>query len=109
MSHSSFTDPGKGLPWHRIREFLAGATNNPLVVGPNVTTRSDERIFNADGGAMMRHMSSLGNFFSTCGSLLERMLNTVQRGVQLGQVITPISVKPEGVTLEVNEDVRESK
>jgi hypothetical protein len=40
-------------------------------------------------------MAASPDFFaSTCQNLLERMLNTVPRGVQLTDIITPIRVKP---------------
>jgi hypothetical protein len=44
-------------------------------------------------------------FSSTCGSLLARMLDTVPRGVQLTQVITPLPVKPSGLDLVLDGDV----
>lgn len=36
-----------------VTEYLADTTNNPLVVGHNVTTRSDLRIFSSDGNKTM--------------------------------------------------------
>lgn len=77
------------------KEFVSNQTQNVLVVGPNVTTRSDLRIFNADGGDLIKKMAASPDFFAlTCQNLLERMINTVPRGVQLTDVITPIRIKP---------------
>ncbi|KAJ6555609.1 hypothetical protein DFH09DRAFT_1318014 [Mycena vulgaris] len=57
-------------------EYISGTTQNPLVVGLNDTTNS-----------------------STYAELLARMLDTVPRGVQLTEVITPLPVKPSGLEL----------
>ena len=83
--------------------FVANRSTNPLVTGPNVTTRSDLRIFNADSGQLVRRMANEPRFFfSTCNSLIERMLNTVPKEVTLTEVITPIAVKPGLVAATVN-------
>ncbi|KAH8887215.1 heme peroxidase [Thozetella sp. PMI_491] len=85
------------------REFVANTSRNPLASGPNITTRSDERIFNADGGEMIRKMAASNDFFlSTCTSLLERMVNTVPKEVILSDIIAPIDVKPKSLAVEVN-------
>jgi hypothetical protein len=36
---------------------------------------------------------------STCGTLFARMLDTVPRGVQLTEVVEPISVRPDQLIL----------
>ncbi|KAK3331277.1 heme peroxidase [Apodospora peruviana] len=41
-------------------------------------------------------------FRDTCSRLLERMIDTVPQGVQLSRVITPISVKPDAILMEVD-------
>src|SRR3569833_798968 len=80
---------------YRVMEFLANSTQNVLAFGPNVTTRSDFRIFTADGGDTIRKMAaSSDDFMSTCQGLLERMLNTVPSGVKLTDIIKPIRIKP---------------
>jgi len=80
---------------HSAKDFVSNSTQNVLVVGTNVTTRSDLWIFNADGGNLMQKMAASAEFFSlTCQTLLERMINTVPRGVQLTDIITPIRIKP---------------
>ncbi|KAJ7242315.1 putative L-ascorbate oxidase [Mycena rebaudengoi] len=87
-------------------EYISGTTLNPLVVGPNATTNSDKRIFESDGNKTMRGFAESPQVFSsTCGSLLARMLDTVPRGVQLTQVITPLPVKPSGLDLVLDGDV----
>ena len=86
-------------------DFVANNTQNPLVSGQNTTTRSDKRIFESDGGVLMRLMARNERyFFRTCSRLLERMLNTVPRGVVLSEVITPIAVKPDHIETTVNSD-----
>jgi hypothetical protein len=44
---------------------------------------------------MMAHLAASNDYFAaTCSSLLERMINTVPKGVVLSNVIDPYSVKP---------------
>ena len=50
----------------------------------------------------MRQMAESSEYFlSTCGTLFERMINTVPKGVQLTDVIYPIPVKPRFMKVEV--------
>ncbi|KAH8894675.1 heme peroxidase [Thozetella sp. PMI_491] len=84
-------------------EFVANTSQNPLAFGHNETTRSDFRIFNADGGDLISKMAASPAFFlSTCNSLLERMLNTVPRGVELTDVIAPVPVKPLALSMDMD-------
>ncbi|KAJ3839306.1 hypothetical protein F5878DRAFT_616892, partial [Lentinula raphanica] len=71
-----------------VSEYLQNTTQNVLVVGPNVTTRSDFRIFSSAGNATMQSLLSSDTFNKTCGTLIERMLNTVPNGVTLTQPIS---------------------
>src|ERR1700761_5998089 len=88
----------------RAVDFISNTTQNPLVVGPNETD-SDLRIFNADGGALMRDFAkSNPHFLSTCQNLVERMVNTVPGTVKLSDPIIPISVKPQTIVLQFNDD-----
>ncbi|KAH8894461.1 heme peroxidase, partial [Thozetella sp. PMI_491] len=83
-------------------QFVANMPQNPLAFGENLTTRSDFRIFNADGGEMIANMAASHDFFrATCSTLLERMLNTVPNGVVLGDIIQPILVKPRNLVVEI--------
>ncbi|KAF7375896.1 Peroxidase [Mycena sanguinolenta] len=76
-------------------EYIAGTTQNPLVVGSNITTNSDQRIFGSDGNATMLSFANSAELFaSTCSTLIARMLDTVPSGVQLTEVVTPLPVKP---------------
>ncbi|KAI0023859.1 heme peroxidase [Xylariomycetidae sp. FL0641] len=85
------------------KQFVANETQNPLAFGHNETTRSDFRIFTSDGGEMIGKMAESEEFFfETCTNLLERMLNTVPKGVELTDVITPIPIKPHALNAEVN-------
>ncbi|KAJ7694001.1 heme peroxidase [Mycena olivaceomarginata] len=85
---------------HIAVQYIDGTNTDPLVVGFNTTTNSDARIFSADGNRTMQSFAADPNFFlSRCGSLLERMLNTVPAGVVLGDVIEPLEVKPHQLRL----------
>ncbi|KAJ8084997.1 hypothetical protein PM082_003774 [Marasmius tenuissimus] len=76
-----------------VTGYLDGTTPNPLVVGPNITTNSDLRIFASDGNVTMQSIASPDNFNKVCGELFERMIDTVPRGVQLTDVVEPIAYK----------------
>lgn len=57
-------------------EVISYTTQNPLVSGVIVTTRSDERIFDSDNRVTMCKLAESNNYFiSRCSSLLERILN----------------------------------
>ncbi|PPR06787.1 hypothetical protein CVT24_011287 [Panaeolus cyanescens] len=81
-----------------VSQYLDGRTQNPLVVGKNVTTQSDLRIFNSDGNVTMRALADPSNFQKRCGILLEKMINTVPAGVKLTEPIDVISAKPHFFT-----------
>ncbi|KAF7375895.1 Peroxidase [Mycena sanguinolenta] len=75
-------------------EYIAGTTQNPLVVGANDTTNSDKRIFGSDGNVTMLSFANSADLFAlTCSTLIARMLDTVPSGVQLTEVVTPPPVK----------------
>ncbi|PNP51015.1 hypothetical protein THARTR1_08243 [Trichoderma harzianum] len=87
------------------KEFVANVSQNPLAFGQNETTRSDFRIFNADGGDMISQMASSNDFFlNTCSTMFERMINTVPRDVKLTDVIKPLGIKPRKLSVTVNDD-----
>ena len=90
-----------------VSQYLQNTTQDVLVVGPNITTQSDLRIFSSDGNTTMKRsikflFSSYGNnntltissfldsdtFSNTCGALLERMFNTVPSNVNLTDPIS---------------------
>ncbi|KAJ7910978.1 hypothetical protein B0H13DRAFT_2328744 [Mycena leptocephala] len=81
-------------------EYVSGTTKDPLVVGMNDTTNSDKRIFGSDGNATMASFAKSPELYaSTCATLFARMLDTVPKGVELTEVITPLPVKPEILTM----------
>ncbi|KAF7333698.1 Peroxidase [Mycena venus] len=87
-------------------EYIFGTTQNPLVVGLNETTNSDKRIFASNGNATMRSFAQSPELFSsTCEELMALMIDTVPKGVQLTEVITPLSVKLSGLDLILAGDV----
>jgi hypothetical protein len=88
----------------RATQFVSNTSQDPLVIGPTETD-SDLRIFNADGGALIKELANSNDrFISNCNSLLERMINTVPKGVTLSEPITPIAVKPQNIALFLNDD-----
>ncbi|KAK1227051.1 hypothetical protein PQX77_009961 [Marasmius sp. AFHP31] len=82
-----------------ISGYLDGTTSNPLVIGPNVTTNSDLRIFSSDGNATMNGLADPDTFNRTCGELIERMINTVPKNVELTNIVTPIQYKVSDTVL----------
>ncbi|KAK7053899.1 peroxidase [Favolaschia claudopus] len=100
MAH--FDDSFDSFDNHIATQWIDGTTANPLATGFNTTTNSDARIFAADGNKTMRAFAQNPNLFSAqCGSLLERMLNTVPRTVQLSEVIEPLPLKPYQLSLNM--------
>ncbi|KAH8088913.1 heme peroxidase [Cristinia sonorae] len=80
-------------------DYLDGTTANPLVIGHNVTTRSDLRIFSSDGNETMSKFTNPAVFKETCTNLFSRMINAVPNSVTLTDVIEPIKFKPVAVQL----------
>ncbi|KAF8163812.1 hypothetical protein B0H34DRAFT_650918, partial [Crassisporium funariophilum] len=72
-----------------VKEYIDDTTANPLIRTANVTTRSDLRIFSSDQN----------EFSQTCGTLFERMTNTVPKKVKLTEPVDPIEDKVWGVSL----------
>ncbi|KAL7924845.1 heme peroxidase [Trichoderma austrokoningii] len=86
------------------KEFVTNVTQNPLAFGQNETTRSDFRIFNADGGKRISQLADSNDYFlKSCNTMLGRMINTVPRGVKLTD-INPIAVKPRNLFITPNTD-----
>jgi hypothetical protein len=93
-----------GKTYFSAKEFIANVSQNPLAFGQNETTRSDFRIFNADGGNMISQMATSNDFFlDTCNTMFESMINTVPGNVKLTD-INPLDVKPRKLTVTVNDD-----
>ncbi|KAK6980677.1 peroxidase [Favolaschia claudopus] len=87
-------------------EYISGTTQNPLAVGFNDTTNSDKRIFGSDRNVTMRSFADSPELFSSrCSELFARMLDTVPKGVQLSDVITPLPVKPGRIEFKLDGDV----
>ncbi|KJA22076.1 hypothetical protein HYPSUDRAFT_122627, partial [Hypholoma sublateritium FD-334 SS-4] len=84
-----------------VSEYLAGTTQDPLVVVPNVTLQSDLKIFSSDGNVTMKSMNSPTTFIQTCTSLLQRLIETVPSDVQLTEEITflPFKVRRAEITV----------
>ncbi|KAJ7249598.1 heme peroxidase [Mycena rebaudengoi] len=86
-------------------EYITGTSQNPLLVGFNDTTNSDKRIFGSDGNATMHSFANSAKLFaSTCSGLFARMFDTVPSGVQLSEVITPLPIKPQELSLTLDGD-----
>ncbi|KAF7357087.1 Peroxidase [Mycena sanguinolenta] len=82
-----------------VTEYLDGTTENVLVVGSNITTRSDFRIFSSDGNATMQSLASPETFNKVCADLIERMVNTVPSTVTLTDIIEPLDFKVQDTSL----------
>ncbi|KAJ7702017.1 heme peroxidase [Mycena metata] len=76
-----------------VKEYLKGTTENVLVVGSNITTRSDLRIFSSDGNVTMQSLASPETFNAVCVDLIGRMLDTVPSTVTLTDPIEPFDFK----------------
>ncbi|KAJ6506638.1 heme peroxidase [Mycena sanguinolenta] len=76
-----------------VTEYLDGTTENVLVVGSNITTRSDFRIFSSDGNVTMQSLASPETFNQVSADLIERMINTVPSTVTLTEPIEPFDFK----------------
>jgi hypothetical protein len=86
-----------------LGEYLhwTGKKGGPLVTSNNVTSRSDLRLYESDRNATMQALYDQGeDFLDTCVTLMGRAMNTVPSGVQLGQPIDAIPVKPINVTFD---------
>ncbi|KAJ6522481.1 heme peroxidase, partial [Mycena capillaripes] len=85
--------------------YVADTTKDPLVVGFNLTTNSDRRIFSSDGNITMRSFAESSEEFKfTCAHVLARMFDTVPKGVELTDIITPLPVKPHNIQLVLDGD-----
>jgi len=60
--------------------------------------------FHNTADVVLNRMATPEAFANTCRDLLERMINTVPKGVTLSEVIKPLPVKVDGVQLSVAED-----
>ncbi|OAP62883.1 hypothetical protein AYL99_02110 [Fonsecaea erecta] len=80
--------------------YLDSTTLNPLVVGPDVDSRSDLRLFNSDGNKTVSSM--VDSYDSTCSVILGKMLDTVPASVTLTEVITAYPVKPANLALTIS-------
>lgn len=90
-----------------VQEYLSGTgqQGGALVTTPNVTVRSDLRIYTSDNNATMRQLStSSETFISTCVSLMSRMIDTVPSTTKLTEPIVPPVVKPVNVSLSLDEN-----
>ncbi|KAF7368145.1 Peroxidase [Mycena sanguinolenta] len=76
-----------------VHEYLNSTTENVLVVGANITTRSDLRIFSSDNNVTMQRLASSTTFNTVCADLIGRMIDTVPSSVTLTDVIEPFNYK----------------
>nr|GAT52364.1 predicted protein [Mycena chlorophos] len=84
--------------------YFNGTTIDPLIVGP-AASDSDARIFASDGNATVQSFAaSQDTYFSTCSSLLQRMINTVPGEVKLSDPILAIPFKPRDYLISLLSD-----
>ncbi|KAF1988457.1 class II peroxidase [Aulographum hederae CBS 113979] len=84
-----------------ITEYFDGTTKNPMIRGPSASNgrNSDFRVFNGDRNTTMTSMQTPAAFASTCGTVLQKMIEVVPSGVTLGDVLVPYQVKPTALSL----------
>lgn len=90
-----------------VHEYIdwTGNRGGPLVTTDNITTRSDLRLYESDGNAIMQALYDMGDgFLGTCVDLMGRMINTVPAGVDLSPPISPMDVKPINVTFDLDSE-----
>ncbi|KAH8812564.1 heme peroxidase [Xylogone sp. PMI_703] len=88
-----------------VQEYVSwtGQMGGPLVTSFNVSSRSDLRLYESDANATMLELASQkAGFVDTCVGLLQRMIETVPKGVTLSEVIKPLSIKPINSTLDLD-------
>lgn len=100
-------DTSRGVFDNRVvQEYVdwTGQRGGPLVTTRNISTQSDLRLYESDNNATMKALYAQGNsgFLNTCVNLFEKAINTVPSGVQLGDKITALQVKPINVTFELH-------
>jgi hypothetical protein len=86
-----------------LGEYLhwTGKKGGPLVTSNNVTSRSDLRLYESDKNATMQALYDQGeDFLTTCVVLMGRAMDTVPSGVQLGEPIDAMPIKPINMTFD---------
>ncbi|KAJ3195224.1 hypothetical protein HK101_000818, partial [Irineochytrium annulatum] len=86
-----------------VSEYISGHTGNPLVSGPP-RTDSDMRIFSSDGNATIAKMNSEPAYFSTCTTVLQKMVNSVPAESVLSNLMEPYDVRPVGIGFDVDDE-----
>lgn len=86
-----------------VSEYLSGTGNagGPLVTSFNESSRSDLRLYESDNNATMVSLKAQGQGFqSVCKEMMRRMVETVPKGVVLGDTVQVLAVKPINATLD---------
>ncbi|KAF4585582.1 WSC domain containing protein [Ophiocordyceps camponoti-floridani] len=88
-----------------VTEYLAGKTENPLVVGPaaRINKNSDFKVFNSDGNKTVQAMADAHVFAATCKKVLQKMMDVVPPGVVLSDPVVPYAVKPVDLQLTLTD------
>ncbi|KAF8859171.1 heme peroxidase [Acephala macrosclerotiorum] len=89
-----------------VNEYLdqTGSFGGPLITAPNVTDRSDLRLYISDSNATMQSISEEAAFQSACNTLFQRMIDTVPATVTLSDPITPMEWKGVDLMLDISSD-----
>ncbi|KAI0123522.1 heme peroxidase [Xylariales sp. AK1849] len=87
-----------------VNEYLdsTGQLGGPLITAPNVTDRSDLRLYISDSNATMQSISEEAAFQATCFALFERMINTVPSGSALTDPIVPMAWKAVDLATDID-------
>ncbi|PPQ64036.1 hypothetical protein CVT24_008849 [Panaeolus cyanescens] len=91
----TFDATGDVFDFKVAKEFVDGVSKNPLVIHPNVTLRSDERIFNLEGGIWMKNLTAAEfGFHIACKFAFLSMIEIpLPAGTQLTEEIKLLSAK----------------
>jgi Peroxidase len=84
-------------------EYMNGSSQDVLIIGLAMESRSDLRAFASDGNITIKSMTSPTTFTEGCAGILQKMIEVVPAGVQLSASIVPYDVKPGHLQLSVIE------
>jgi hypothetical protein len=86
-----------------VSEYLSGTGNagGPLVTSFNESSKSDLRLYESDKNETMIALKGQGaGFQNVCKEMMRRMVETVPKGVSLGNEVEVMAVKPINATLD---------
>ncbi|KAH8887407.1 heme peroxidase [Thozetella sp. PMI_491] len=88
-----------------VTEYLDNNTTNPLIREPSISQskNSDFKVFSVDNNVTMQAMADTASFKSVCQTVLQKMIDTVPKGVTLTSTpLAPYLLKPVDMQLTLN-------